>query len=97
MPVTSGNGSPHFMTPTIASKRAELEKYPLHTQVPIPNNIPRSVIRNTFMRSAAKRVGFGRDVQGTPRSKKEGISLQNRAVSFPDKVRDDTVSECCCC
>jgi len=44
------------------------------------------------MSSAAKRVGFNRVSDGTPRSKKEGPIKQSKALIFPDKVRLDLIS-----
>ena len=47
---------------------------------------------NAWMKSAAKRVGFRRNGDGTPRSKKEGPPKELKTISFPDKVRLRTLT-----
>ena len=76
--------SPHFMTPTFSSS---LQSVTTASITPIPStNFTKAEGSNTWMKSAAKRVGFRRTGDGTPRSKKEGPPKNIRMVSFPDKV-----------
>ncbi len=82
------NRSPHFMTPTLSSFKQSLTK-------DVKNDLPSSPVplettnpeeNNAWMKSAAKRVGFRRVKDRTPRSKKDIPSQHADAVSFPDKV-----------
>ena len=75
--------SPGFMTPTFASKQAESGK--VRERNIIPTVKPKVEESKLSLKSAAKRVGFRREVDGTPRSK-ECSSNEHRVVSFPDKV-----------
>ena len=89
-----GKDSPHFMTPTFASKRAEAEKSNDRASTPTSVLPIKSDGGKTLLKSAAKRVGFRRAGDGTPRSKKEGTPKQSIVVPFPDKVRNSVPREC---
>ena len=83
-----GKKPPHFMSPTLSSTKQATSK---PSKVSNRNSTPsasssKPPSSGNWMSSAAKRVGFGRVGDGTPRSKKEGPSKQSKAVSFPDKV-----------
>ena len=80
------------MTPTFSSSlqfAAGNEKKSDHndrTTTPVPpTKSSKGESGNVWIKSAAKRVGFRRTVDGTPRSKKEGLP-KAKIVSFPDKV-----------
>ncbi len=78
--------SPHFMTPTLSSSKQTVAA---NTEARGPTPAPepaRPVKVDGKMKSAAKRVGFRRAGDGTPRSRKEGLAKQVQAISFPDKV-----------
>ena len=84
--------SPHFMTPTFSSSlqsAAVNGKEHDHNDsniTPVPSKSAKAESSNAWMKSAAKRVGFRRIADGTPRSKKEGLPKNSKTVSFPDKV-----------
>lgn len=78
--------SPHFMTPTLSSSKQTIAantEAKGFTPAPEP---ARPIKVDGMMKSAAKRVGFRRAGDGTPRLKKEGLAKQAKAISFPDKV-----------
>ena len=76
--------SPHFMTPTFSSS---LQSATVTNLTPVPSTKSSKVeSNNAWMKSAAKRVGFRRTGDGTPRSKKEGPPKSSKTISFPDKV-----------
>ena len=79
--------SPHFMTPTLSSFKQSLTKNVKNdlASSPVPLETTNPEESNAWMKSAAKRVGFRRVKDGTPRSK--DIPSQNAgAINFPDKV-----------
>ena len=83
-----GKKPPHFMSPTVSSSKQTTSKTAKSNN---PASTPstgssKQAGSGSWMSSAAKRVGFSRVGDGTPRSKKEGRSKQSKAVSFPDKV-----------
>ena len=82
------SGSPHFMTPTVSSSKQS-------TTMNIENNRPSSTLPlkpskaeggNAWVRSAAKRVGFRRNDNDTPRLKKEALSKPAGNTGFPSRV-----------
>jgi len=76
--------SPHFMTPTFSSTQsfaAPDTKNPRAT-TSVSVKATKNSDGNTFLRSAAKRVGLRRMADGPPHSSKEGM----KGLSFPDKV-----------
>ena len=76
--------SPHFMTPTFSSS---LQSAATTNVTPVPSaKSSKAESNNAWMKSAAKRVGFRRTGDGTPRSKKEESSKYSKTISFPDKV-----------
>ena len=76
--------SPHFMTPTFSSS---LQSATTTNLTPVPSTKTSKVENNNaWMKSAAKRVGFRRTGDGTPRSKKEGPPKSSKTIIFPDKV-----------
>lgn len=78
--------SPHFMTPTLSSSKQTIAAN-TEARIPTPASEPARPIKpDGMMESAAKRVGFRRAGDGTPRSRKEGLTKQAKAISFPDKV-----------
>lgn len=85
-PTKQEGDSPHFMAPTLASKRAESDKYSSRSQTPVGVKVSKPESSNPFLKSAAKRVGFGRGEDCTPRSRKENLAGEHRAISFPDNV-----------
>ena len=87
---TNAKKSPHFMSPTVSSTKQVNAKPPSNapgsTSTPLISSAKARASGN-WMASAAKRVGFNRAGDGTPRSKKEAFAKQPKAISFPDKVR----------
>ena len=83
-----GKKLPHFMSPTVSSYKQTTSKTAKSSNPASPPSTGSSKQAGSgnWMSSAAKRVGFSRVGNGTPRSKKEGRSKQSKAVSFPDKV-----------
>lgn len=78
--------SPKFMAPTLSSANQNTANSPKARDRRTPPLATSSKIHgSSWMVSAAKRVGFKRGGDGTPRSRKEGLSP--RAVTFPDQVR----------
>lgn len=78
--------SPHFMTPTYSSSKQNSAAN-THSKGPTSTAEPARPIKiDGMMKSAAKRVGFRLAGDGTPRSRKEGLAKQTKAISFPDKV-----------
>lgn len=78
--------SPHFMTPTLSSSKQNNTASPEAKGITPVSEPARPIKVDGMMKSAAKRVGFRRAGDGTPRSKKEGLAKQSKAISFPDKV-----------
>ena len=80
--------SPHFMTPTLSSAKQSVGTHPKSHSKPTPRSPPpaKGEGNSAWMKAAAKRVGFRRAGDGTPRSEKEGLAKQTSAISFPDKV-----------
>lgn len=80
--------SPHFMTPTLSSFKQSLTKNGKNdlTSSPVPLEKTNPEESTAWMKTAAKRVGFRRVKDGTPRSKKDIPPQHADAVSFPDKV-----------
>ncbi|CAD6593068.1 MAG: hypothetical protein ASARMPREDX12_006684 [Alectoria sarmentosa] len=84
--------SPHFMTPTFSSSlQSAAVNGKEHDRndrniTPVPSKSTKAESSNTWMKSAAKRVGFHRTADGTPCSKKEGLPKNSKTVSFPDKL-----------
>lgn len=78
--------SPKFMAPTLASANQNTASTPKPQDPLTPPLATSSKIHgSSWMVSAAKRVGFKRGGDGTPRSRKEGLSP--RPVIFPNQVR----------
>ena len=72
------------MTPTLSSS---LQSVATTNLTPLSSTkSSRAEGNNAWVKSAAKRVGFRRAGDGTPRSKKEGLLKGSKTVSFPDKV-----------
>lgn len=92
-----GKSSPHFMTPTYSSSKQSVAVHgksdgkssPATSLKPIKGESS-----SAWMKSAAKRVGFRRTGDGTPRSKKEALAKQPKAISFPDKVCPSCLDYC---
>lgn len=78
--------SPKFMAPTLSSANQNTANS-LKPQDPLTPPLAASsrIHGSSWMVSAAKRVGFKRGGDGTPRSRKGGLSP--RPVIFPDQVR----------
>ena len=80
-----GKKSPHFMSPTVSSSKQSMSRSSRsaeRTRTP-PSSLKAKTNAN-WVSSAAKRVGFSKIGDGTPKGKKEG--KQSKAVIFPDKV-----------
>lgn len=81
--------SPHFMTPTYASTKQSVPPSPQSAErsnTPVASK-PVKAEGHGWAKTAANRVGFpNRTGDGTPRSKKEALMKQPKAISFPDKV-----------
>lgn len=79
-------GSPKFMAPTLSSANQNAANSPkLQDSLTPPVATSSKIHGSSWMVSAARRVGFKRSGDGTPRSRKEGPSP--RPVPFPDQVR----------
>lgn len=79
--------SPHFMTPTFASKRSHFDNPSDHTGTPVKIRPIKADGGSSLLKSAAKRVGLHFGADGTPREKKEGPSKHVGVASFTDKVQ----------
>ncbi|KAL6713762.1 hypothetical protein ACLMJK_008254 [Lecanora helva] len=82
--------SPHFMTPTYSSTKQSAatarEKMAGKTLTPSSAKPVKDEGNNAWMKTAARRVGMRRNGgDGTPRSRKETIAKDIKAISFPDK------------
>ena len=84
-----GKKAPRFMSPTVSStKQGNAKSLNIQGNVSTPlASSAKARASGNWMASAAKRVGFNRTSDGTPRPKKEGFLKQPKAISFPDKVR----------
>ena len=90
--------SPHFMSPTVSSSKQSVP-----TSKKAFDHTPTSSFSapgkgNSWMASAAKRVGINRGSDGTPRYRKEGLLKTPKtptALTFPDKVRSEYLSTVC--
>ena len=84
-----GKNTPRFMSPTVSSTK-QTNSRPSNghgsTSTPLTSSAKARASGN-WMSSAAKRVGIHRVGDGTPRSRKEALAKQPKAISFPDKVR----------
>ncbi|KAL8787205.1 MAG: hypothetical protein Q9195_007896 [Heterodermia aff. obscurata] len=81
-----GKKSPRFMSPTVSSTKQTNSRPSGHVGTPSPlNSSTRARASGNWMSSAAKRVGLNRVHDGTPRSRKEALARQPKAISFPDK------------
>ena len=90
--------SPHFMTPTFSSSKQSVAanlKDEDRSSTPVPPRPIKAEGNNAWMKSAAKCVGFRRNMDGAPRSRKESPLRQVNTISFPDKVRSSS-SRCIC-
>lgn len=77
--------SPRYMSPTLSSTQQTATKLSkLHDRDSTPPSSSNKAQGSNWMSSAAKRVGFRRGGDGTPRTGKAGIS--SKTISFPDKV-----------
>ncbi len=86
----SKSRSPHFMTPTFSSSKQSVSangRSDASTSTPMSTKPVKGDGNNAWMKTAAKRVGFHRNGDGTPRSKKEAFAKPKKAISFPDKVQ----------
>lgn len=85
-----GKKPPRFMSPTVSStKQTNSRPSAAHGSTPSPlTSSARARASGNWMSSAAKRVGLNRVDDGTPRSRKEALAKQPKAISFPDKVRE---------
>ena len=82
-------GSPHFMTPTFASKQliTPATNQRNRSTTPVSLKSGRHETGHTFLKTAAKRVGLRRaGGEATLHSKKAAIPTHNKSISFPDKV-----------
>ncbi|KAL8827899.1 MAG: hypothetical protein Q9191_002905 [Dirinaria sp. TL-2023a] len=80
-----GKKPPHFMSPTVSSSKQAIpksSKSPEH--IPTPPSSLKARTNGNWVSSAAKRVGFSKVGEGTPKGKKEG--KQSKSVIFPDKL-----------
>ena len=80
-----GKKAPRFMSPTVSSTKQATQRSSKVNNTPPDPSVSSSKPGN-WMSSAAKRVGFGRGADGTPRSKKGDPSKPPKGVVFPDKV-----------
>ena len=81
--------SPHFMTPTFSSSKQSATTSAKSGDKNSTSSSTKPLKMGgdaQWMKAAAKRVGFRRNGDGTPRSKKETKSKGSSAISFPDKV-----------
>ncbi|MCJ1462421.1 hypothetical protein MMC07_001022 [Pseudocyphellaria aurata] len=77
--------SPRYMSPTLSSTQQTAAKASkAHDHDSTPSSSCNKTQGNNWMSSAAKRVGFRRSGDGTPRTDKAGIS--SRTMCFPDKL-----------
>lgn len=84
-------GSPKFMAPTLASANQNIASSPKPQDPLTPSSEKSTKIHgSSWMVSAAKRVGFKRGGDGTPRSRKGGLSP--RPVILPNQVLVRTFS-----
>ncbi|KAL9098661.1 MAG: hypothetical protein Q9163_005723 [Psora crenata] len=87
------NRSPHFMTPTFASKQLTTpttnERHRSTTPVPV-NTTKLDNNGNTFLKTAARRVGLRYTADGRPRSQKEVVPKHDQNIPFPDKLATAT-------
>ena len=83
-----GPYSPHFMAPTVASKRLHYSDSNNRAATPVSTKSIKSDDGKSLIKSAAERVGFPRVGDGTPYAKKERPVKQSRVISFPDKARE---------
>ncbi|KAL9632554.1 MAG: hypothetical protein Q9164_005255 [Protoblastenia rupestris] len=86
--------SPHFMTPTFASKNSTttLTNQRDFSETPVSIKSSNQDNTNAFLKSAAKRVGLRRTGDGILRSKKEAVLNDNRNIPLPDKLPDSPPS-----
>ena len=89
--------SPHFMSPTVSSTKQSITTWnKSKDDTPTPPSLA-SGKGNSWMVTAAKRVGIKRSGDGTPRSRKEGLKKQPKtpsALTFPDKVGFNLCHSC---
>ncbi len=77
--------SPNFMSPTLSSTQQNVANVSkAQNRYSTPPSATSKLQGSGWMASAAKRVGFKRVGDGTPRSRKE--SLSPKGAAFPDKV-----------
>lgn len=84
---TLHSSSPHFMTPTLASRRSEVEKSRTRAITPVSIKSIRADGGHSLLKSAAKRVGL-RVRDGTPRGRKDGGLKHNGGLPFADMVHE---------
>ena len=90
-----GKQVPRFMSPTVSSTKQSTSR-PANGHASTPTALTSSAkarASGNWMSSAAKRVGLNRVGDGTPRSRKEALAKQPKAISFPDKVREERLCE----
>ena len=89
-----GKKAPRFMSPTVSSTKQTNVRPNGHGSTPSPlTSSAKARANGNWMSSAAKRVGLNRVGDGTPRSRKEALAKQPKALSFPDKVRQKRLCE----